>query len=212
MLLRADRLPIVFAVSALLMVSAARAEVTGITFTRSSPFGDTSFGSAGAYEQLDGTVTGEVNPREAQNRIIQDIDKAPRNARGNVEYGMTFSVLKPVDLARSNHTLVYDVVNRGNKLISAFLNVGATATNPAGDGFLEKQGFILVWSGWQGDALPGGGRQVMTVVPIARHANGSSIVGEVRQEYTPGTAVPSQPFAGEGFHPPGRDATLRNIK
>jgi hypothetical protein len=210
MLLRADRLPIVFAVSALLMVSAARAEVTGITFTRSSPFGDTSFGSAGAYEQLDGTVTGEVNPREAQNRIIQDIDKAPRNARGNVEYGMTFSVLKPVDLARSNHTLVYDVVNRGNKLISAFLNVGATATNPAGDGFLEKQGFILVWSGWQGDALPGGGRQVMTVVPIARHANGSSIVGEVRQEYTPGAAVPSEPLAGNVLTAPIETATLDN--
>src|SRR3954468_23614213 len=98
MLLRADRLPIVFAVSALLMVSAARAEVTGITFTRSSPFGDTSFGSAGAYETPDGPVTGEDNPREAKNRIIRDIDKAPHNARGNVEYGMTFSPLKPVDL------------------------------------------------------------------------------------------------------------------
>jgi hypothetical protein len=104
MLLRADQLPIVFAGSALLTVSAARAEVTGITFTRSSPFGDASFGSAGAYEKLDGTVTGEINPRQAQNPIIQDIGKAPRNARGNVEYGMTFSVLKPVDLARSNHT------------------------------------------------------------------------------------------------------------
>src|SRR3954469_5630848 len=210
MLLRADRLPIVFAVSALLMVSAARAEVTGITFTRSSPFGDTSFGSAGAYEQLDGTVTGEVNPREAQNRVVQDIDKAPRNARGNVEYGMTFSVLKPVDLARSNHTLVYDVGNGGNKLISAFLNVGATATNPAGDGFLEKQGFILVWSGWQGDALPGGGRQVMTVVPVAHHKDGSFITGEVRQEYTPPAAFPSEPLAGNALTAPIETATLDN--
>src|SRR5438067_1309804 len=141
---------------------------------------------------------------------MQDIESAPRNARGNVEYGLTFSVLKPVDLARSNHTLVYDVVNRGNKLITSFLNVGITTTNPAGDGFLQKQGFVLVWSGWQGDALAGGGRQVMTVVPVARRRDGSSITGEVRQEYTPGAAVPSEPLAGNALTAPIETATLDN--
>ena len=176
---RRDRFPIVWALAVLALGTAARAEVTGITYTTSSPFGAATFGTAGAYEQLDGVVTGEINPHHPLNRIIQDIESAPRNARGNVEYGMTFSVLKPVDLAKSNHTLVYDVVNRGNKLITSFLNVGITTTNPAGDGFLQKQGFILVWSGWQGDALAGGGRQVMTVVPVARRRDGSSITGEV---------------------------------
>jgi len=190
--------------------TAARAEVTGITFTTSSPYGSTTFGSAGAYEQLDGVVTGEVDPHSPLNKVIQDIDKAPRNARGNVEYAMTFSLLKPVDLSKSNHTLVYDVVNRGNKLITAFLNVGVSAANPAGDGFLQKQGFILLWSGWQGDALAGGGRQVMTVVPVARNKNGSSITGEVRQEYTPGAAVPSEPLAGNVLTAPIETATLDN--
>ena len=110
----------VFASAVLLSLGAAvRAEVTGITYAVTSPYGSTSFGSAGAYEQLDGIVTGEVDPRSAANAIIQDIGKAPRNARGNVEYAMTFSLLKPVDLSKSNHTLVYDVVNRGNKLITS---------------------------------------------------------------------------------------------
>jgi hypothetical protein len=125
---------------------------------------------------------------------------------------MTFSILKPVDLRNSNHTLVYDVVNRGNKLITSFLNVGTSATNPAGDGFLQKQGFILVWSGWQGDALPVGGRQVMTVVPVARNKDGSSITGEVRQEYTPAAAVASEPLAGNALTAPIETATLDNSR
>jgi len=207
---RGDRLLIVSGLVFLALGTAARAEVTGITFTRSSPFGATAFGRAGAYEQLDGVVTGEIDPHRPLNGIIQDIEKAPRNVRGNVEYAMTFSILKPADLARSNHTLVYDVVNRGNKLITSFLNVGTSAANPAGDGFLQQQGFILVWSGWQGDALPGGGRQVMTLVPVAHHKDGSSITGEVRQEYTPAAAVPSEPLAGNALTAPIETATLDN--
>ncbi len=207
---RGDRLLIVSGLAFLALGTAARAEVTGITFSRSSPFGATTFGSAGAYEQLDGVVTGEIDPHHPLNRIVQDIERAPRNVRGNVEYAMTFSILKPADLARSNHTLVYDVVNRGNKLITSFLNVGTTTANPAGDGFLQKQGFILVWSGWQGDALAGGGREVMTLAPVAHHKDGSSITGEVRQEYTPAAAVPSEPLAGNALTAPIETATLDN--
>jgi hypothetical protein len=208
--LRGSYFPTVTGIALLAVAASARAEVTGITYTRSAPFGATTFGSAGTYEQLDGTVTGEIDPNDPHNRIIQDILRAPRNARGKVEYGTMFSILKPVDLSKSNNTLIYDVVNRGNKLISGFLNVGATAANPAGDGFLEKQGFILVWSGWQPDALSGGGRQVMTVVPVAHHQDGSSITGEVRQEYTPAVAVPSEPLAGNALTAPIETATLDN--
>src|SRR5438105_7480033 len=206
-----NRLLIVCGLALSALGTAARAEVTRITFTTSFPYGTTTtFGNAGVYEQLDGVVTGEINPHHPLNRIIQDIERAPRNVRGNVAYAMTFSILKPQDLARSNHTLVYDVVNRGNKLITSFLNVWASAANPAGDGFLQKQGFILVWSGWQADALPGGGRQVMTVVPVAHHKDGTSISGEVRQEYTPAAAVPSEPLAGNALTAPIETATLDN--
>src|SRR2546428_11261663 len=103
--------------------TAARAEVTGITFTRSPPFGATTFGTAGAYEQLDGVVTGEINPDHPLNRIIQGIERAKRNARGYVEYALTFFLLKPVHLDNRNHTLVYVVVNRGNQVVASFLSV-----------------------------------------------------------------------------------------
>jgi hypothetical protein len=182
----------------LAFASTASAEITGITYTATSPmFGGASFGTVGQYEQFDGIVTGEIDPDDERNEIIQDIKLAPRNARGKVEYAMTFSLLKPIDLSKSNHTLVYDVVNRGNKLISGFLNVGSSATS-AGDGFLENQGFILLWSGWQGDVLPGGGRQVMTVVPVAHHRDGSTITGDVRQEYTLAAATSTVFLAGSG--------------
>jgi hypothetical protein len=184
--------------AALALATTARAEVTSITYTTTSPmFGGTSFGSVGQYEQLDGTITGEIDPNAERNEIIQDIKLAPRNAHGKVEYAMTFSLLKPIDLSKSNHTLVYDVVNRGNKVITGTLNVGASATS-AGDGFLENQGFILVWSGWQGDVLAGGGRQVMTQVPVAHHRDGSSITGEVRQEYTLAAPTNTVFLAGSG--------------
>jgi len=194
----ARRLLIAAGTALLAIATTASAEVTGITYVSTTPmFGGTSFGSVGQYEQLDGIVTGEIDPFDEHNEIIQDIELAPRNARGKVEYAMTFSLLKPIDLSKSNHTLVYDVVNRGNKVISGTLNVGGSAT-AAGDGFLENEGFILLWSGWQGDVLSGAGRQVMTVVPVAHHRNGSSITGEVRQEYTLAAASNTVFLAGSG--------------
>lgn len=199
---RLSCLPTLTGIALLALAVPARAEITGLTFTRSSPFGATTFGSAGTYEQLDGIATGEVDPNDPRNRDIQDIALAPRNGRGKVVYATMFSILKPVDLSKSNHTLLYDVANRGNKLITGSMNVGATKINPAGDGFLEKQGFILVWSGWQGDVLADGVRQAMTVVPVAHHGDGSPITGEVRQEYTPATAVPSEPLAGNAITTP----------
>ncbi|MGO8971312.1 MAG: alpha/beta hydrolase domain-containing protein [Myxococcaceae bacterium] len=177
---------------------AARAEVTSITYVTTSPmFGGASFGSVGQYQQLDGVVTGEIDPNDEHNAIIQDIKLAPRNAQGKVEYAMTFSLLMPIDLSKSNHTMIYDVVNRGNKVISGTLNVGGSATS-AGDGFLENQGFILLWSGWQGDVLGGGGRQVMTVVPVAQRPDGSTITGLVRMEYTLAAATSTVFLAGSG--------------
>ncbi|MGO9066158.1 MAG: hypothetical protein ACLQIH_15645, partial [Myxococcaceae bacterium] len=177
---------------------AARAEVTSITYVTTTPmFGGASFGSVGQYQQLDGVVTGEIDPNDEHNAIVQDIKLAPRNAQGKVEYAMTFSLLMPIDLSKSNHTMIYDVVNRGNKVISGTLNVGGSATS-AGDGFLENQGFILLWSGWQGDVLGGGGRQVMTVVPVAQRPDGSTITGPVRMEYTLAAATSTVFLAGSG--------------
>jgi hypothetical protein len=66
-----------------------------------------------------------------------------------LSYSIDVSILKPINTANGNHVLLYDVVNRGNKVVTGFFNVGVTAANPDGDGFLEQQGYSIVWSGWQ---------------------------------------------------------------
>jgi hypothetical protein len=186
-------------VSMLGLALPAEARITGITFTTSQPFGSQTFGSAGQYEQLDGTATGELVPEEPLNAVITDIDLAPR-IHGKAQYSFTFSILKPVDLSNSNGTLLYDIVNRGNKVITGWNNV---IPNPPayGDGFLEKQGFILVWSGWEGDLLTAPNRIELNA-PVARNRDGSSITGRIVTEYdlngSPASFVPvgGGPFAG----------------
>jgi hypothetical protein len=105
-------------------VHGADARVTRIDLgPPTSPFGNTSFGSVGQYEQIDGTAYGEIDPRDPLNAVIQDIDLAPRNGHGKVEYLTKVSILKPVDESRGNRTMLFEIVNRGNKL-AAFMHEG----------------------------------------------------------------------------------------
>jgi hypothetical protein len=147
-----------------------------------------SFGSVGPYERIVGRVHYEVDPRLRQNRVIVDLDYAPRNARGNVEFIGDLFLLAPADLSRGNGALFYDVNNRGNKLALRFFNDGPGGNDPrsladAGHGFLMQQGFIVVWSGWDGELLPGDGRLRLSV-PFASTAAGP-ITGPVRCEIVP---------------------------
>lgn len=135
----------------------SRLEVT----TRESLDNGRAFGTAGRYEVIRGRVHGELDPLDRHNRIIQDIDLAPRNARGRVEYVATFALAMPADLSRASGVLIYSVVNRGN-----------------GDVEGTPEGHIYVVSGWQGDVTPTVRNQTI-VVPVARKADGSSITGPV---------------------------------
>src|SRR5258708_6066168 len=115
----------VLAIFGLLCGSAAEAQVTRVEILSREPAnGAQPVGRAGPYEILRGRIHGEVDPGNPLNRIIQDLQLAPQNARGTVEYVATFALAKPVDVARSSGVLVYQVVNRGN---------GAVTAGPDGD-------------------------------------------------------------------------------
>ena len=76
--------------------AAAMARVTQISVRSVEPFAPgTSFGSAGGYERVRGTFKGEVDPQDARNRVIVNLDKAPTNAQGLVEFSAPFSILSP---------------------------------------------------------------------------------------------------------------------
>ena len=142
-------------------------------------FGGAEFGPVGIYERLHGTVYGELDPTHPLNAGIVNLDRAARNARGNVEYQSDFRILKPRDLERGNGCLVYDVPNRGNQPIMPRLNGAPDGGHPrhAGNGFLMRRGFTLVWSGWQGDVPPGADRLTAHFPTIP------DITGMVREEF-----------------------------
>ena len=87
------------------------------------PFADgQAFGNAGSYLRVKGIAKGEIDPAAPENRVITDLDKAPRNAHGMVEYETDFFILRPIDPRRASGVLVYDVTNRGRKMMLNLLD------------------------------------------------------------------------------------------
>jgi hypothetical protein len=159
------------------------------------------FPITGAYEKLVGKIYGEVDPMSTANKLIVNLERAPINRRGRIEYWSNLCILKPVDMARGSGKIFYDAPNRGGKRIIAFLNDAPQSDDPsalehAGNGFLMRQGYTIVWCGWQGDLLPQKNWLVMGV-PIATN-NGNEIVARVRAEIVvTEEGVKSQPLSGD---------------
>jgi len=161
----------------------AEARITKIEIksTESRTFEGRTFGSVGAYEKLRGTASGEVDPRDPRNAVITDIELAPRNSRGMVEYSMDIYILKPLNLRDGNNKLFVEVNNRGNKLFGD-LNRSSGGNNPttaihAGDAFLMQQGYSIVWNGWDFGAAPGNDRLTINVGAPLKNPDGSTITG-----------------------------------
>jgi feruloyl esterase len=156
----------------------ADARITQLQITSQTPaFGGMSFGAVGPYETIIGRASGEVDPNDPLNAVITDVQLAPRNSRGMVQYSMDVVITKPVDLSKGNGTILHDVPNRG-AIRSPEMNIGGDANN-LGDGFLENQGFTLVDNGWEGDINTG----LRITLPVATNPDGSVITGRVRSEY-----------------------------
>src|SRR6476660_4742985 len=107
----------------------AEARITRIeidpALSQSPTFGGFSWPGVGQYERIAGKAFGEVDPHDRQNSIIVDIELAPTNARGNVEYSFDFYILKPIDLAQGAHKMMYEPPNRGRKTWNTFGRVPA---------------------------------------------------------------------------------------
>jgi hypothetical protein len=176
--------------------------ITRLVIQRREPFANGhEFPITGAYEKLAGKLYGEVNPKDRHNRVIVNLDKAPCNRRGCVEYSSNFCILKPIDMARGNGKIFFDAPNRGSKRILGFLNDAPEANDPstladAGNGFLMRQGYTIVWCGWQGDLMPLKNWLVLNV-PAATN-KGRPIIGKVCTEIVVDKkAVKSQPLSAD---------------
>jgi hypothetical protein len=152
--------------------------------SRSDLLAGQPFGAAGPYEKIAGKAFFAVDPSVPANKIVADLDKAPRNAAGKVEFSSDFYIIKPKNIAKGNGAVLYEVSNRGGKGMLGFFNHASGSANPGtaaemGDGFLMRQGFTLLWVGWQFD-VPGNGLRVYT--PVASD-NGRPIRGVVRSDF-----------------------------
>src|SRR5436305_359030 len=121
------------------LAQVARAEVVALDIYRREPFaGGASFGDTGPYEKLFGVARFAVDPRRVRNRAIVDLERAPSNGEGKVEFEADVCILMPTDPSRGNRAILYDVNNRGNKLALGFFNSGGGGNDPndPGNGFL----------------------------------------------------------------------------
>jgi hypothetical protein len=165
--------------------------ITGIEITSRAPFvGGAPFGSVGAYERIDGVAIGELDPAAAGNRGIVNLDKAPRNARGRVEYRSDVCILRPADPDKGNGRLLYEVNNRGRIMLFANLCAGKPGNQPQtaadlGNALPLRLGFTLVWCGWDPGAPRANGGLGLDA-PIATNG-GAPIERRIREEFISGT-------------------------
>jgi hypothetical protein len=187
--------------------------VTALEIKTRSPFAQgTAFGDVGPYEQLDGTVHFAVDPDHPRHAGITDLKLAPRDAQGLVQCAADFRMLKPVNLQDGNQRLLLDIVNRGNPTVLTNFNSAVGRMDP-GNGFLMRQGYTVLWVGWQDD-VPAVAGMIRINVPEAVDAGGQPISGKIAVTFQLDVQVQVQ-LLSDRLHRPhpaedlnDRDATL----
>jgi hypothetical protein len=135
----------------LLLAETAAADVVRIDVQRRDDWG--------THERVIGRVHFAIDPMAPANRGIADIDHAPRNASGKVEFSSDLLFFRPKDARRARGTVFLEVVNRGRDQALAILS-GAQQRSLSpeswslGDGFLLEQGYAVAFLGWQFDVRP----------------------------------------------------------
>jgi hypothetical protein len=181
------------------LVASASAEVVGVKIASRTPVADGAvFGTTGAYEKLVGTIEFAVDPAHPRNRAIVDIEHAAKGPDGKVHFTADLFVLQPVDAAKGNGTLLFEISNRGNKGMLGRFNRAPGSGNPTsaadmGDGFLMREGYTLVWVGWQFDvAAPG----LRVDAPVANGVTGRVKVSFIPNEKQTETTLTDLPAYG----------------
>jgi len=165
--------------------------------TQSAVLSGRVWGKSGAYEKIVGRVYFAVDPSNPHNHRIVDLEKAPRNSHGEVEFSADVYILRPK--SEGNGTLLLEVPNRGGKALLRAVQGAEESTDPRsqeefGDGFLLNQGFTIAWLGWQWDVRDETGLMRL-YAPVANESGGKSIQGLVRADWTPAERKQEWPLA-----------------
>ena len=175
-----------------LFVAAANAEVLEWKVAKREPYAaGKPIGDVGPCERLSGRIHFSLDPANEANQQIVDLNLAPQNAQGKVEFWADFVLLVPVDRKQLDGALFYEVNNRGNPTAPRLVDGDA-------DDFLLRHRFAFLWTGWIAEVLPGSGRVTMTApVPLE---NGKPVRGVVRNEFVLDKAAAKASIAHRGSH------------
>jgi hypothetical protein len=157
------------------------------------------------YERIEGVLHVAVHPEDEHNRLIVDLDKAPRDEIGRVAFQADFCLLQPVDPKRGNRRLLLDVPNRGRKVAVRSFNRAPAEAVPTekidpGDGFLFRQGWTVGWVGWQWDVVRSPALMGLEP-PQALDPDGRPIAGDVLVLFQPHEPTASRLLADRVHHP-----------
>jgi hypothetical protein len=186
----------------------ARAEVTRVEISsRKEVLGGKNFGATGAYEKLTGKIYFAIDPKNPHNRIIADLDKAPKNTQGRVEFSADIFILRPKDASKGNGVVFLDIPNRGGKALLGTFNHAKGSQDPTseeefGDGLLMREGYTLVSVGWEFDIAKKKGL-ILLDAPVATDS-GKPITGWITPGpwFIPNEMADSYNYAsGEYFTP-----------
>ncbi len=194
-------------ISVAVLPGSLRAGVTKVVISsRQDVLNGKAWGTTGAYEKLTGKVYYAVDPNNPHNKIIADLDKAPRNAQGMVEFSSDVFIVRPKDASKGNGVVFLDIPNRGHKGLLSTFNDAAGSNDPTteaefGDGLLMREGYTLVCIGWEFD-IPKGPGLVLLDAPMATD-NGKTITGWITPGpwFIPSKKVDSYNWASGTFTP-----------
>ena len=148
---------------AVAVAPSAQARITRLEILRTEPaFAGQSFGSAGAFDHVTARVDGELDPPDPPTRSSRTSTCAPRDARGmvRVHAPTSRSSSRPTG-ARQRHAALRGQQPRQQVRARHFQRRRAAGLaernglSSPGDGWLMRQGYTLVWWGWEMDVLPG---------------------------------------------------------
>jgi len=175
-----------------------------------------TFGNTGPYERITGKVFFSVPVANSHNKRIIDLENAENLTDGEVEFSADFVALRPKDQRKSNGSLLLEVPNRGRARIVSIVDGGDwDVEKDAGDAWLLRNGFTVVFLGWQWDALSPDALRLYA--PIAKE-NGSTIRGLLRGDLMPSKPMPEIPlghlimgFIGGTEYPVANPDDPRNV-
>jgi hypothetical protein len=134
---------------------AASAAITEFKVMSTEPYGEFA---TGKFVRIEAEARGELSPAEA----IPGLDKAPRNARGLVEYRTPVTLIVPESPRSGNGNLLVDVPNRGRPIAHGLYNSPrarpiAVGSFDQGTGFLQNRGWSVAavqWEQGEGPVFP----------------------------------------------------------